>query len=145
MVSNRRALINNSDRSKWISVRSSHIHHFSDTLQTWPPPFRVHPASVSLVCSFRSAEFASDTKPDCRPAKFDDSASRQTGLPQNTRATERHTAPLRPRCRFIPAARFRHSTELTGATKAALPFSVALRTQRRSRRRRAGERSFTLS
>jgi hypothetical protein len=49
-------------------------------------------------------------------------------LPQNSHATERHTAALRPACRSIPAARFRHSAELIGPTKVPLPFSFALRT-----------------
>jgi hypothetical protein len=32
----------------------------------------------------------------------------------------RHTAPLRPGCRSIPPAKFRHSGELISATKTAL-------------------------
>src|ERR1035437_9160434 len=40
--------------------------------------------------------------------------------PKTPRATERHTAPLRPGCRSIPAAKFRHSAELDGATRTAL-------------------------
>jgi len=42
------------------------------------------------------------------------------GYPRTPRATERHTAALRPACRSIPAAKFRLSAELKGATKAAL-------------------------
>src|ERR1017187_6066038 len=59
--------------------------------------------------------------------------------PKTPRATERHTAPLRPACRSIPAAKFRHSAELNGATRAALNSPPnALRTQRRFRRKRTG-------
>ena len=65
-------------------------------------------------------------------------------MPQDTRATERHTAALRPVCRSIPAARFRHSAELNGATRAALNSPPnALRTQRRSRRKWAGAHSMS--
>ncbi len=48
--------------------------------------------------------------------------------------------------RSIPAAKFRHSGELNGATKAALnsPLNDALRTQRRSRRKTAGARSTSM-
>jgi hypothetical protein len=37
--------------------------------------------------------------------------------PRPPRATERYTAPLRPACCSLPAARFRHSAELHGATR----------------------------
>jgi hypothetical protein len=48
------------------------------------------------------------------------------------------TVALRPDCRSIPAAKFRHSAELNGATRAALNSTLnELRTQRRSRRKRA--------
>ena len=71
--------------------------------------------------------------------------SRKTGLPQNTHATERHTAALRPSCRSIPAAKFRHSGELISATKAALNSPLLrLRTQRRSRRKPAGARTTAM-
>jgi hypothetical protein len=48
-------------------------------------------------------------------------------------------------CRSIPAAKFRHAAELNGATKAALNSPLSkLRTQRRSRRERAGARTDTI-
>ena len=55
------------------------------------------------------------------------------------------TAALRPGCRSIPAAKFRPSAELDGATRAALNSPPkALRTHRRSRRKTAGARTASL-
>jgi hypothetical protein len=104
--------------------------------QTRLPPFRVNLASVPLVCSFRREENC--TRPRARL-----SANGQTRKPKDWLAPRRPTRPncataaLRPGCRSIPAAKFRHSAELNGATKAALNSPPnELRTQRRSRRKR---------
>src|ERR1035438_1850723 len=103
--------------------------------QTRPPAFCVNPAYVSLLCPFRRAEFAPAPAPDSRPAKFFSWRAERLARPKSPRATERHTAPLRPACRSIPAARFRHFAELNGATKAPLVSPLLpLPTQRRSRR-----------
>ena len=59
-------------------------------------------------------------KPDFRPAKSFDSASRKTGSPQMPGATGLRDHCARPRPRFISSVRFRHFTELNGATKAVL-------------------------
>src|ERR1039457_863830 len=77
-------------------------------------------------------------KPDFRRAKIFIQMAGRLACPRTPRATERHTAPLRPGCRSIPAAKFRHSAELDGATRTALNSPPkALRTQRRSRRKGA--------
>jgi hypothetical protein len=85
--------------------------------QTRQPTFRVNLASVPLVCSFRRAEIA----PGPQDTPRDRTAHRCTP----------------PSLRSIPAAKFRHSGELNGATKAPLnsPLNDELRTQRRSRRK----------
>jgi hypothetical protein len=64
----------------------------------------------------------------CKAQQFhrrhDIKAYRQTfgrpGCPKTPRATELRRRCTPPSCRSIPAARFRHSAELNGATKAAL-------------------------
>jgi len=87
---------------------------------------------------FQFSRFHQDTiffMPDFRPAKFDDSASRQTGLPQMPHATGLRDRSARPCHHSIPPARFRYSADLISATKAPLNSPPnALRTQRRSRR-----------
>ena len=63
-----------------------------------------------------------------------DAVSRKTGLPQDTSRPNSATAALRPVCRSIPAAKFRHSVELISATKATLDSPLCrLRTQSRFR------------
>jgi|GEM_PF-5469503 len=73
----------------------------------------------------------------------DTSTGKQTSLrtrdkadPARPNGTPLHSAQL---AAPFPAARFRHSGELNGATKAPLDSPLLLlRTQRRSRRKRAG-------
>jgi len=65
--------------------------------QTRPPPFRVNPVSVPLVCPFRRAEVAPAPAPDFQPT--DRPVSRKTGLPQNTprdRTAHRSSPPSLP-------------------------------------------------
>jgi hypothetical protein len=75
-----------------------------------------------------------------------DAVSRKTGLPQKPTRPNCATAALRTGCRSIPAARFRHSGELIGATKAPLNSPPnALRTQRRSPQLRLHESRLVLT
>ena len=72
---------------------------------------RTHSAPAWTHCAcvlVPSLAKAPAPKPDFRPAKFDDSASRKTGLPQDTRATGLRHRSARPCHRSIPPARLRH-------------------------------------
>ena len=112
--------------------------------QTWQPPFRVNLASVPPCARSVALKWHPAPKPDFRPAKIFIQMAGRLACPKTPRATKRHTAPLRPGCRSIPAAKFRHSAELDGATRTALNFPPkALRTQRRSRRKWAGAHSMS--
>ena len=94
-------------------------------------PVSLHSASIRSPFRLRARSVALNLHPPPRQT-FCQLAWRRKPkdwlAPRHPARPNSATAPLRPACRSIPAARFRHSTELKGTTKAPLPFSVALRT-----------------
>src|ERR1039458_596828 len=108
--------------------------------QTWQPPLRVSLPSVPPCARSVALKFAPG--PQARL-----SANGPTRKPKDWLAPRLParpncvTAALRPACRSIPAAKFRHAAELYGATRAALNSPPnALRNQRRFRCKTAGHR-----
>src|SRR5208282_659937 len=101
--------------------------------QTSPPAFRVNLASVPLVCSFRRVKIHPAPAPDFRPT--DRNRQPKDWLaPGHPSRPNSATAALRPVCRSIPPAKFRHSGALISATKATLDSPLFwLRTQSRFR------------
>ena len=71
-----------------------------------------------------------------RPSKSECYAPQSRAVSPSPRHLACRNILCRPGCRSIPAAKFRHSAELNGATKTALNSPLnELRTQRRSRRK----------
>jgi hypothetical protein len=129
-------------------MKDTVLNFADDTPLDWYPVSRElndvrneHPdlPAATLVAEFQLSDFrlqlfSSITFPN-HPAT--------ARCPKTPHATGLRHAALRPGCRSIPAAKFRHSAELNGSTKAALnsPLNDEFRTQRRSRRKWAGART----
>jgi len=87
--------------------------------QTWQSPFRAGLDSLRL-CARPSRQNPPAPKPDFPAVKSFNSDGRKTGLPQDPTRPDCAHRYARPRHRSITTAKFRHSAELNGTTKAAL-------------------------